>query len=96
MKYTITFSCGHDGELDLSGNESERERKIAWYENQGLCPECYKAKKEEERKNTCIEVEMAYSEYKNNWSHCFKKPNSYNADKKTVVVFVPKEEWNKD
>ncbi len=41
-KYDITYSCGHKGEITLLGKTSERERKIAWYENTGLCPECKK------------------------------------------------------
>lgn len=41
-KYDITYSCGHKGEITLFGKISERERKIAWYENTGLCPECKK------------------------------------------------------
>lgn len=43
-KYDITYSCGHKGEITLFGKTSERERKIAWYENTGLCPECKKIK----------------------------------------------------
>lgn len=43
MKYDITYSCGHDGTVDLWGKGSERERKINFFERCGLCPECYKA-----------------------------------------------------
>ena len=32
--------------------------------------------------------EMSYREYKNNYSNCRTKKNSYNADKKTIVVYV--------
>lgn len=49
MKYTVTYSCGHVGEVHLYGKTSERERKIAWLERSGLCPDCYKAMKEAER-----------------------------------------------
>lgn len=41
-KYDITYSCGHKGEITLFGKTSERERKIAWYESTGLCPDCKK------------------------------------------------------
>lgn len=41
-KYDIIYSCGHKGEITLFGKTSERERKIAWCENTGLCPECRK------------------------------------------------------
>jgi hypothetical protein len=47
-KYTITYSCGHTGEIQLFGKMDERDRKIAWLEREGLCPECYKARKEQE------------------------------------------------
>nr|DAL08165.1 MAG TPA: pepsin inhibitor [Caudoviricetes sp.] len=43
MKYDITYSCGHDGTVDLWGKGAERERKISFFERCGLCPECYKA-----------------------------------------------------
>lgn len=43
MKYDITYSCGHNGTVELFGKGSERERKINFFERCGLCPECYKA-----------------------------------------------------
>lgn len=43
MKYTITYSCGHGGTIELFGKSAERERRIEWLENNGLCPDCYKA-----------------------------------------------------
>lgn len=50
-KYGIVYSCGHAGEVELYGKEEERRRKIKWYEDEGVCPECYKAQREEaERK----------------------------------------------
>lgn len=45
----ITYSCGHVGKVIITGTKAERERKIEWYENQALCPECYKKQKEAER-----------------------------------------------
>ena len=44
-KYEVTFSCGHTGTVSLFGKNTDRENKLKWYEEQGLCPECYKAKK---------------------------------------------------
>ncbi len=41
-KYNITYSCGHEGCAELFGKVTERERKIKWFEAEGLCPECYK------------------------------------------------------
>jgi len=43
-KYEAKFSCGHTAEVTLFGPHAERERKLAWYAESGLCPECYKAK----------------------------------------------------
>lgn len=31
MKYDITYSCGHEGTVDLWGKVSERERKINFF-----------------------------------------------------------------
>ena len=42
MKYYVTFSCGHEGEVNLYGKAAERDRRIAWYEKEGICPDCYR------------------------------------------------------
>ena len=47
-KYTVTYSCGHDGVVELFGPGKERERKLEWYQNVAVCPECYKAQKQAE------------------------------------------------
>lgn len=47
MKYTILMSCGHQVTVDLVGKNSERERKIKYFETQGLCKECYKKEMQE-------------------------------------------------
>lgn len=44
MKYSVTYACGHAGEVVLYGKTADRERKLGWYETCD-CPECYKAKK---------------------------------------------------
>ena len=38
-KYNITYSCGHEGTVQLFGKSEERERKIKYYEEFGLCTE---------------------------------------------------------
>lgn len=50
MKYNVTFSCGHAAEVQLFGSNKDRERKIKWYEEYALCPECYKRQQEEKCK----------------------------------------------
>lgn len=42
-KYTVNYSCGHKGVLELFGPHKDRYSKIDWLEEKGLCPDCYKA-----------------------------------------------------
>ena len=51
-KYNITYSCGHEGTVQLFGKSEERERKIKYYEEFGLCTECYKKQKQEENEKS--------------------------------------------
>lgn len=60
MKYTVTFSCGHEAEVELFGKTSERDRRIAWYEKEGLCPDCYRKMKEEELADYAEKIETEY------------------------------------
>lgn len=55
-KYDVTFSCGHTVTISLYGKESDRQRKIKWYEENGLCPDCYKKQIEESRKAAAEEA----------------------------------------
>lgn len=45
-KYTIMMSCGHEDTLELSGNGKDKQRKIEYFESNGLCKECYKKEME--------------------------------------------------
>ena len=51
MKVNITYSCGHEGTIEVFGKAEERERKIKWFSEYGLCPDCYKAEKQTEEKS---------------------------------------------
>lgn len=42
MKYTVTFSCGHTGVVELFGKSADREKKLEWYQDTAVCPDCYK------------------------------------------------------
>lgn len=47
-KYEVTYSCGHTATINLGGPEKQRREKIAYFEEEGICPDCYKAALEEE------------------------------------------------
>ncbi len=47
-KYGVTYSCGHEGQVQLYGPQKERDRKLEWMARDGLCPECYKSHKRAE------------------------------------------------
>lgn len=38
---TITYSCGHTGEVQVTGKRADRESKKAWHERQ-KCKECWR------------------------------------------------------
>lgn len=92
MKYDITYSCGHTCRTNILGKTAERERKIKYYEEYSLCPECYRKMKNEEKSIGCIEVEMKYADYKKEYADCKTKTGTYNKSEKTIVVFVPEEQ----
>ena len=48
MKYEVRFACGHTETRELFGKVSERENRIKYWEENGICSECYKAKQAEE------------------------------------------------
>ena len=60
MKYTVKMSCGHTQVVDLVGKGSERERKIRYFEEFGLCKECYKKQLDEtdNKKSLEFNIEM--------------------------------------
>lgn len=95
-QYTVTHTCGHEEVHQIYGTNAhgERDHKIEWLETT-LCSECWKKEREvkaaaEARESGMHEVEMKYSEYKNNYSDCKTRPNSYNRETKTIIVFVQK------
>ena len=50
-KYIVKMSCGHEQEVELFGKNSERKRKIDYFESSGLCKECYKKKMQEKQES---------------------------------------------
>lgn len=90
-KYDVNYSCGHFGRIQLFGKYEERERKIRWFEQYGVCPDCYREQKEAEKSIGCKEKEMSYREYKKNYSNLQTKAGSYNGETKTIIVYIPEE-----
>lgn len=58
MKVNITYSCGHQGTINVFGKSEERERKIKYFEEYGLCPDCYKAEKQGEERSFAERYEL--------------------------------------
>lgn len=58
MKVDITFSCGHEGTIEVFGKAEERERKIKYLKEFGLCSACYKAEKQAEEKSFAVKYEL--------------------------------------
>lgn len=45
-KYEIKMSCGHVETIQLFGKMTDRDKKIAWLEEHGICTACYKARQD--------------------------------------------------
>lgn len=58
MKVNITYSCGHEGTIEVFGKAEEREREIKYFEEYGLCPDCYKAEKQKETEEFAVKCEL--------------------------------------
>lgn len=69
-KYNVTYSCGHSGEVQLFGSHDERERKLAWYRDVAVCPDCYRARQQvEAAKLTEGLVELTGTEKQVAWAN---------------------------
>lgn len=68
-KYNVNFSCGHTEEIQLGGKLDDRYKKIAYFEENGLCYKCYKEKikKEIEKKSEGLPI-LEGSEKQINWA----------------------------
>lgn len=47
-KYDITFSCGHNGTVELFGKDKDRKWRLERYRDFGICDECLKKSRDEE------------------------------------------------
>ncbi len=80
---TITRKCGHNEKVFLYEDEMNNQNSIknhCEYE----CEKCFL------KHNNVKEVKMDYSTYKIEYSYCRTKPNSYDKDSKTIIVYIPK------
>lgn len=66
MKYTILMSCGHEDTVELFGKNSDRERKIEYFQSNGLCKECYKKKMEQQNESEGLIFNATILPYINN------------------------------
>lgn len=46
--YEIEYKCGHTDRMQLYGPYKERDRRIAWYKENVICPACRAAKQKED------------------------------------------------
>lgn len=63
MKYNITFSCGHTGTVELFGKDKERHKKLEYFQENGLCSECYKKMMREEEQAQPITCNIILSSH---------------------------------
>ena len=89
MKYTVTYSCGHTGTIQLYGKTKEHKHQLRKYEEFFVCPDCYDNDINSINSKNFIENEMLYSEFKRNYKDCKTKRHSYNDKTKTIVVYIP-------
>jgi hypothetical protein len=89
MKVNITYSCGHEGTIEVFGKAGERERKIKYFEEYGLCPDCYKAEKQGEEKSFAEKYglpELQGSEKQISWANKIRKEKieAFEAEKPAI------------
>lgn len=84
-KYTVKFSCGHEEVRELFGKESERERKIDYWEKSGICTDCYRA--EQQKQATDVDATVLTMHYGTfcdlSW---IQKPATTNYDPETKYI----------
>lgn len=89
-KYEVKFSCGHTEVKTLFGKTSERESRIKYWEEYGTCSACFREKRAIELEMNNDQVEMPYRKYKEEYPDHKTKAGSWNPEKKTIIVYIPK------
>mgnify|MGYP000978059085 CR=1 FL=1 len=90
MKYDITYSCGHEGVVELFGKSSARESKLAWYQNTAVCPKCYAAEQAAAwEAEGYAKLTVPYREYKDKYEgRTDVRKGEYDKDAKTITLYV--------
>ena len=89
MKVNITYSCGHEGTIEVFGKAEERERKIKYFEEYGLCPDCYKEEKKGEEKAFAEKYELPElqgSEKQISWAESIRKEKIEEFEKEKPAI----------
>lgn len=89
-KVSITHRCGHESTENLTGKQSDRDRRKAWLEG-GDCPACYTAKRNAEAAEAAAKIEAELglpeitdgSEKQNSYARALRATMA-----KTIVSFV--------
>lgn len=63
MKYTIQMGCGHEDTVELFGKDADRQKKIEYFKEKGLCKSCYRKKMEELTANSPFVFNMTVLPY---------------------------------
>lgn len=61
MKYDVKFSCGHTETIELFGKTKDREDRIKYFEERGVCSECYRERCKAENAKAAAAIVREYS-----------------------------------
>ena len=89
----VNYKCGHSRKENIEKRAGRSITEIIEYRERGECYTCEKY--HAACREPGDEVEMHYSAYKNNYYDCATKPDSYNADTKTIIVRIPADRADK-
>ena len=71
-QYDVMMSCGHEETVVLYGKTTERQRKIKYFEREGLCKECYKKKMREQDESEGLVFNISVLPYIDNENGCIQ------------------------
>lgn len=93
MKTTVTATCGHTVCVEGTGKKLDYLIEPAKEE---LCPECQAKAQEQRYADTHNQITVRYADYKDIYQGIsIAKAGSYNADDKTITVFIKSDDANR-